>query len=142
MCAAVGGDVMKRRWIEYREQWDRSSPMAFWVHVPTDGKEWLDATDFEPPAPSVVPGKGYPVFFVDFDGFVFRFSSLAEMDVCIRVLGQRNLPDVKSEWSGRTGPGSHWLNKLPGHVLPWTYRERAVEYLRESRDSFRATHDS
>ncbi|MBN1514654.1 MAG: hypothetical protein JXB13_21745 [Phycisphaerae bacterium] len=46
---SIGGDVMKRSWIEYREQWDRSSPMAFWVHLPTDGKEWLDATDFEPP---------------------------------------------------------------------------------------------
>ena len=130
---------MKRRWIEYRERWDRMSPMAFWVHLPTDSKPWFDATEFDPPPPPPVPGKGFPVYFVEFDGFVFRFSSLSELAVCISVLEQKNLPNVKSEWTGRTGACSHWLNKLPGHVLPWAYRQRAVEYLRESHEDFATT---
>jgi hypothetical protein len=129
---------MKRRWIEYREEWYRSSPMAFWVHLPADGRSWLEAKEFKPPRPSPVPGKGFPVYFVEFDGFIFCFSSLDEIDVCINVLGRRNLPDVTNEWRGRTGPGSHWLNKLPGRVLPWTYRKRAVDYLRECREFFAA----
>jgi hypothetical protein len=110
--------------------------MACWVHLPVDTKRWIDATEFDPPAPSPVPGKGYPVYFVEFDHFVFQFSSLAELRVCIDVLAQKNLPNVKTEWSGRTGPGSHWLNKLPAHVLPWAYRREAVAYLRESLNAF------
>ena len=127
---------MKQRWIEYRQEWWMNSPMAFWVHLPTDGKPWYDATEFDPPAPSVVAGKGYPIYLVEFDGFVFRFSSLDELRVCIDVLGQKNLPNVEQEWSGRTHPGVHWLNKLPGRVLPWAYRQGAFEYLRESLDAF------
>lgn len=141
VCAAVltslDGHAMKRRRIEYREHWYKSSPMAYWVHLAVDNNFWAaDATLFEPPAPSPIPGKGFPVYFVEFDGFVFCFSSLDEMDVCISTLGQKNLPNVESEWRGRTGPGAHWLNRLPGHVLPWTYRKQAVEYLKESRDEF------
>lgn len=127
---------MKRRWIEYSDKWFRDSPMAFWVHLPADDKSWLDAKEFEPPPPSPVPGRGFPIYFVEFDGFVFVFSSLDEMDVCINVLGQKNLPNVESEWSGRTGPSPHWLNRLPGHVLPWKYRGRAIEYLRACREFF------
>jgi hypothetical protein len=131
----TGYDV-KQRWIEYREEWWKRSPMAFWVHLPVDRKRWIDAAELDPPAPAVVPGQGYPVYSVEYDGFVFQFSSLDELRVCIDVLGQRNLPDVRMEWHKRSGPGSHWLNKLPGHVLAWAYREGAVRYLRESLDAF------
>ncbi len=112
--------------------------MAFWVHLPVDNERWLDATAFEPASPSPVPGKGYPVYFVEFGDFVFRFSSLDEIDGCIKVLSQKNLPDVKAELRGGRGPGSHWLNKLPGQVLQWSYRRRATEYLGECRDYFAA----
>ncbi len=128
---------MKRRWIEFDSEWARDCPMSFWVHRPVDGTSWARSEEFDPTTPSVVPGKGYPVYFVEFDGFVFKFSSLAEINVCIDTLGQKNLPNVHPECEKRgVGPVSHWLNRLPAHVLPWKYREKAVKYLAECRDHF------
>ena len=111
--------------------------MRRWVHRLINSPKRGESV-FDPPPPPPIPGKGFPAYFVEFDGFVFRFSSLDELDVCINVLGQKNLPNVEAEWRGQSGPGSHWLNKLPGRVLPWSYREPAVKYVRESRDEFAA----
>lgn len=111
--------------------------MTFWVHEPVDERVWRDAEEFVPPKPPRVPGLGYPVYFVEFDGFVFKFGSLDEMNVCIDTLGQKNLPNVHQECEERgVGPVSHWLNRLPSQVLPWKYREGAVKYLMECRDYF------
>ncbi len=107
--------------------------MAQWVHLPLDHKEWHSATEFSPPLPS---GSRFPVLFVEFNGFVFEFWSLEEMDVCIHVLSRKNLPDVTKEWVDRSGPGKHWLNKLPGRVLSRRYREPAVRYLRKCREEY------
>src|SRR5689334_17989673 len=96
------------------------SPMTFWVHKPVDSRLWYQATIFEPPLPSVVPGKGFSYFRVEFDDFVFEFASLSEIDASIAVLSQKNLPSTDSETKVRgTGPGAHWLNKLPGSVKSW-----------------------
>ena len=128
---------MKRFYTVYSDHW-KPGPMSFWVHLPTDpASSWYDSKRFEPPLPGPVPGKGWARYFVEFDGFTFEFASLAEMDVCIATLGQKNLPSTDRETRERnTGPGSHWLNTLPSKVKPWRYRERAVEYLGEARRAF------
>ncbi|MBI1914645.1 MAG: hypothetical protein HYS12_07890 [Planctomycetes bacterium] len=126
---------MKRYWIEYTETW-RRGPMTFWVHRATDDEPWYRARQFAPPAPPIVPGQGYPYFFVEVDGFTFEFASLDEIDFCIARLGQRHLPDTEPETHGVSGPGAYWQNKLPKGVLSWRYRQKAVKYLAKCRAEF------
>jgi hypothetical protein len=129
---------MKRCWIEFTETW-RHGPMTFWVHRAADGKQWYRARQFNPPAPLPVPGRGYPFFFVEVDGFVFEFASLDELDFCIARLGLRHLPDSEPETHDVSGPGAYWQNKLPKAVLSWRYRQKAVKYLAKCRAAFERT---
>ncbi len=103
--------------------------MTFSVHKPLGLKRgwgWETAAEYDPPMPGPVAGKGYPVFFVEFDGFTFQFASLHELDVCVEVLGKKALPNNHDKW----------FAKLPGEVLPWRYREPAVAFLVECREHF------
>lgn len=111
--------------------------MSYWVHHPADGRPWYQATVFEPPLPKPVPEHGYPHYYVEVNDFTFQFASIAELDVCIDVLGHKLLPNTTIETEAQqTGPGKHWLNKLPSKVKPWQYRERAVRYLQRARAAF------
>ena len=111
--------------------------MSYWVHIESDGQPWYQAQAFQPPLPSPVPGKGYPYYKVEVDGFIFEFASLDEMDVCITTLSQKHLPSTDKETAARgTGPSPHWLNRLPAGVHAWRYRSKAVEYLRKARADF------
>lgn len=116
--------------------------MSFWVHRPADRKPWYDSKEFDPPV-NPVPGKGYPHYYVEVNGFVFRFASLAELSVCISTLGKKHLPSTDRETQDLgTGPGKHWLNKLPAEVKPWRYREKAVAYLKKALSEFENERDS
>lgn len=126
---------MKRGWIEYTDSW-RRGPMTFWVHHAADGAPWYSAQRFTPPAPRVIPGRGYPYYFVEVDGFTFEFASLAELNFCVARLGQRHLPDTEPETQGQSGPSPYWQNKLPKAVLSWRYRQKAVKYLHKCREEF------
>jgi hypothetical protein len=129
---------MKNFRIEYTEEWQRG-PMTFWVHIEADGRPWYEATVFTPAAPSPIPGKGYPRFFVEVDGFTFEFASLDELEVCIDTLSQKLLPSTQCETQIRgTGPGKHWLNRLPAGTHSWRYRQKAVKVLRKAREDFQA----
>lgn len=118
--------------------------MTFWVHIEADGKAWYAAEKFDPPAPKPVPGRGWPVYFVEFDGFTFRFASLAELAVCVAILSRKVLPTTRqlsAERGTTAGPNSHWLSRMPKGTKSWRYRERAVRYLLEARENFvRETH--
>lgn len=106
--------------------------MTYWVHREVDGKSWYDAEVFDPPRQKAVPGRGYPVFKVELDGFTFEFASLAEIRVCIKTLQEKLLPrtiDLSRERGTTLGPNSHWLSRLPADVMPWRYRKKAVTYL-------------
>ena len=130
------GRGVKRYYIRYTEEWERA-PMSFWVHPAMDGRRRYRAPASEPPLPKPVPGKGYPRYYVELDDFVFEFASLAEIDTRIATLSRKHLPSTDRETSERgTGPGSHWLNKLPGRTRSWRFRSRAIKYLREARKAF------
>lgn len=134
---------MKKYWTEVHDTW-RASPMAFWVHVETDDRPWYQAEHFDPPAPKPVAG-GYTIYFVEVDGFVFEFSSLAQMRCLIETLSQKVLPTTirlsrERGGVGGKGPGGHWLSKLPGTVKPWRYRRKAVPYLEQALKVFERTH--
>ncbi len=129
---------MKKHWIEYADRW-RPGPMSYWVHVETDGRPWHAASQFAPPLPGPVAGKGYARFFVEFDGCTFEFASLDELRVCISTLGQKLLPTtirLSQQRGGGMGPNSHWLSRLPAKAKPWRYRRRAVAYLTKSLEFF------
>ncbi len=130
---------MKRHWIEYAETW-QNAPMAFWVHREVDAEHWFQATRFEPPAPAVEPGKGYPIYFVECDGFTFEFSSLPQIERCIDILSRKAMPsslELSGQRGTSKGPNSHWLSRLPQKATPWKYRQKAVAYLRQVLDGLR-----
>lgn len=113
--------------------------MTFWIHAATDGKPMHQALQFDPPAPKPVPGRGWPIYFVEFDGFTFRFASLLELDACVATLSQKLLPTARrlSALRGTTmGPNSHWLSRLPKGTKSWRYREPAVAYLNQAKEAF------
>ncbi len=123
---------MKRHWIEYTDK-RKQGPMTCWVHVPGGA----DPTDVNPPYPVAIPDKGFPFYYVEVDGFVFRFASLDEMQVCIDTLGRKLLPNTKRLARDRGGdPNTHWLRKMPDETKPWRYREKAVKYLTNALRSF------
>ena len=113
--------------------------MTYWVHREVDGKPWYDAEDFDPPRQKVAPGRGYPVFKAEIDGFTFEFASLPEIRACIDTLGEKLLPTslklTRKRGSAR-GPNTHWLSRLPKDVKSWRYREKAVTYLRKALADF------
>lgn len=132
---------MKRAWIEFLAE-RPYGPMTLWVHRPVGlrrGQFWNEAKTYEPPFQRVVAGRGYPRFHVECNGFVFVFTSLAELDVCIATLGTKLLPralDLVRASGTKCGPSAHWLSRLPSRVRGWRYRERAVRYLSEAREGF------
>jgi hypothetical protein len=83
-----------------------------------------------------MPGRGYPYFLVEVDGFTFQFASLDEIDFCMARLGERHLPDTGPEADGLSGPGAYWQNRLPKQVLSWRYRQKAIKYLSRCRAQF------
>ncbi len=130
---------MKQHWIEYNETRPVLS-MTFWVHRKVAGKPWFETEEFDPPRQKAVPLKGYPVFKVEFNGFTFEFTSFAEIQVCIKPLQEKLLPwtiDLSYKHGTGTEPNSHWLSRLPADVKSWKYREKAVEYLKETLEEFK-----
>ena len=129
--------------MEYRSE-RTHGPMTYWVHRAADGKPWYESQTHDPPLEHAVPGKGFPLFFVEHRGFIFVFASLAEMRTAIDTLGRKVLPTTTGLTDergagvkfGRLGPNRHWLSRLPGEVTAWRYREPAVAYLREALTSF------
>jgi hypothetical protein len=84
-------------------------------------------------------GGRYATFFVELDGFTFRFASLAELDHCVEILSQRVLPTSRrlSEIRGTGyGPNNHWLSRLPKGTKTWKHRQKAVAYLGVARNNF------
>ena len=132
---------MKRHWIEYRTT-RTHGPMTYWVHRAADGKAWYKSQAHDPPLEPAVPGKGFPLLFVEYRDFTFVFASLAELRTAIEVLGRKVLPTTirltedRGVGAGWIGPNKHWLSRLPGRVTSWRYREPAVSYLVKALGDF------
>ena len=120
---------------EFVADW-RDAPMAYWVHVETDGQPWYVAAQFAPSAPQVVPGKGFAMLCVEVGDFVFRFTSPEQIAVCIDVLARNPLPNVQRLSAGRSahaGPNGHWLSRLPASVKNPRVRGKVVAALAEAQ---------
>jgi hypothetical protein len=123
---------MKRFWIEYSPTWT-PAPLSFWVRVHLDGDRWSNATVFSPPLPRLVPGKGYPTYFIEYRDVRLRFASVEELDVFVDILGRRVLPTTRAlsvARGVRIGPNSHWLSRLPAKLKPWRIRQALIHWLR------------
>lgn len=119
---------MKKQRIEYSAE-PVQSAMTFWV---TRGDH--DGVTASPQPP--VPGRGYPLFYVEVDGFEFQFSSLLEIRACIHVLSQKLLPTTLALAKGSGALNRHWLSRLPGWVKEWKYRQKAVKQLAAALPEF------
>ena len=118
-----------RNWIEHTQDW-RDEPMAYWVHSELGGAAWRASESYSPSAPKAEGRNGYPVLCVESHGFVFRFSSAAQLAECVDVLGRKPLPTSRrlaAARGGGHGPNSHWLSRLPGHIKSPKIRQCAVE---------------
>lgn len=132
---AMTSKTLPHHWIEYVRDW-RCEPMAYWVHIEGASAVWKNATVFDPPAPAAVPNHGYPVLCVASAGTVFRFSSMAQLVECARVLSLKPLPTSSRLTSMRAGnaardpgPNRHWLSRLPARVRSPKGRRRVVDDL-------------
>lgn len=130
---------MKNFSISYSDTW-RPFPMAYWVHIEKGDTPWFAAEDFEPPAPKKDASGRYRIYCVEVDGFTFVFSSIEQLEHCIDILSRKLLPTtiaLSERRPGSMGPNSHWLSRLPAHVKPWAYRQKAVKYLSKIRDEIK-----
>lgn len=119
----------------------RTAPLAFWVHVPVVGS----TTEFVPPAPAAVLHKGFMFLHVDADDVDLQFSSLAQLDHFIEVMGAKPLPTSRQLSRKRklpVGPNSHWLSRLPAKLKAPRERAKLVSKLRAVREQLLPLGDS
>lgn len=125
--------------IEYTEQY-QPSPLSYWVHRQLDTEIWRDASRFEPPLPSAVPGLGYPRLVVRILGIELQFASTAEVEHFLEVLRQKNMPSSRRLSAQRgqgCGPNGHWLSRLPAKLKSWSKRERIIPLVEAGLKEFR-----
>jgi hypothetical protein len=105
------------------------SPLTPWVHTGVDGPYWT-ATRFDPPMPSMVHGKGYPVWILRHRGREIVFCSPEEIGHAIDCLGQRVMPRSRDLGRPHRAVNSHWLSRLHKSWKPWKVRQEMVRRLR------------
>ena len=116
----------------YEKDW-RAAPLAFWVHVPVPET----ADQWDPPAPPVVPHKGYAVLRVEFERHELQFSAPAQLDHFIGVLSTKPLPTSRQLSYRRglsVGPNGHWLSRLPAELKSPRRRAKLVQALLSIRE--------
>ncbi|MGH1429007.1 MAG: hypothetical protein ACRBEE_13790 [Arenicella sp.] len=122
---------MTKYWKEYSKEYV-ISPVSTEVHRPIDSDVWLTATEYDPPLPKAEVGKGFTLYFVEIKGWVLQFSSLNEIEHCITVLSNRNLPTTyelsQKSWC-KGYQHSHWLTKFPGALKSVRNRMQIVKLL-------------
>lgn len=111
----------------------RKAPLAFWVHVPVAGSD----TECVPPAPVKVLHKGFMILHVGVADIDLQFSSLAQLDHFIEVMGAKPLPtsrQLSKKREAPIGPNSHWLSRLPAKLKAPKERLKLVNKLRAVRE--------
>ena len=125
---------MKKYWVEFKSNW-KNTPMAFWVHQAIDENIWYKSEKFDPPAPKPNEEGLYLFGFIEYNGFIFEFSSRAQLDEFIRVLSMKNLPStIHLSREKQLGPNRHWLSRLPAKVKSYKFREGLIKYCQKIKD--------
>lgn len=131
---------MKKWHIEFTEQY-QPSPMSFWVHMQVNYSGWYGAKQYEPALPKAIPGKGFPVLYVDVFGVELRFSSSEEVEHFLSIIGLKNMPtslQLSRLRGPNYGPNSHWLSRLPAKLKPWRRRQRIIPMVERALSEFQA----
>ena len=122
---------MSKYWVEYTEAYC-PSPVSLVVHRPLDCEHWLGATQYDPPLPKPEIGKDYRVYKIELKGVELGFSSMEEVEHCIAILSQKNLPTTRAlaeqSWLGGY-QHRHWLAKFPSALKPFKERQKLVRLL-------------
>lgn len=123
--------------ISYNDSFYRTI-VSYWVHVGVDEDKcsYYSCKKFEPPFPAKVFGKGFPYLTIKTEGTSFVFASLAELDHCIDVLSQKNMPTTRMLSEKRdenSGPNKHWLSRFPAKYKSWNKREKLVKAFQKSK---------
>ena len=129
---------MKRWRIEFTEKY-QPGPMSFWVHLPVDNAVWYGATQYEPPLPQAIPGKGFPVLYVNVFGVELQFASPEEVGHFLTILSQKNMPTslrLTQQRGADYGPNNHWLSRLPAKLKPWRRRQRFIPIVERALHDF------
>jgi hypothetical protein len=107
------------------------TPVSRFVHRPLDGP-FHAATQFEPPFPGPVAGKGHPFWVLEHHGHELHFASPEEIAHVIEVLGQRVLPKPRALGAEQSAVNSHWLSRMDKAWLSWKVRQEIVRKLTEA----------
>ena len=129
---------MKKIDITYSDSYPET-PMTFWVHHKIDRYREFDINNFAPPLSSIIGGKGYPLLYIQYLDTDLVFSSVAEIEHAIDILGAKNLPTTTSlslKRNASVGPNGHWLSRLPARLKPWKKREKLLPYLFRAKELF------
>ncbi|MCF6221839.1 MAG: hypothetical protein L3J65_12070 [Robiginitomaculum sp.] len=117
------------------------SPLSYWVHIPLDASKniycaELDWMDFKPPFLRRIPVKGYPYLIIRVTGFNIEFASLVEVQHCLDILSQKNMPTTMALSKKRAtgvGPNGHWLSRWPANLKSWSKRQKIVAALERTK---------
>jgi len=115
----------------FETEW-RNAPLAYWVHVPVQRSDDL----FDPPAPPIIPHKGYALLRVQFENHELQFSSPAQLVHFVDVMSTKPLPTSRQLSSRRgmnVGPNGHWLSRLPAELKSPCKRDKLLQVLCEVR---------
>jgi hypothetical protein len=116
--------------IDYRrERW--LSPVTPWVHAGVGASLW-SATEFDPPMPRSLPGKGYPCWVLEHRGRELVFASPEEIAHAIDILGRRILPSPRDLGEAHGAVNAHWLSRLHTSFKPWKVRQELVMELKKA----------
>lgn len=128
---------MKSHTILYHDAFT-ATPLSFWVHTNLDHEIWMHATDFDPPLPKPVPGKGWPMLTVAHNGLDLAFASAQELHHFMQVIAQNPLPtaDQLSKSRGTGLSTLHWLSRLPASAKSAPARKALFDYLIEIAPEF------
>ena len=127
---------MKKWRIEYNQK-RKYSPISIWVHktISEEKDEWRISDKYEPPFPKEVVLKGFPYLIVSVGDYELEFASSNELEHCISILSQTNLPSTKNMVcsSSTTYAGhNHWLASYPAELKSWKLRQKTVNLLSKS----------
>jgi hypothetical protein len=118
--------------ITYNSDWHQI-PGAYWVHISIADS----GSEYAPPVPKPIPGKGYAILQVPFGAHVLEFCSAAHLQHYIAVLSQKLLPttmQLSAQRGSGAGPNGHWLSRLPAELKPYSKRVLLVKKLKAALD--------
>lgn len=123
---------MKKHWITYSNTW-KDSPLAYWVHIPEEGEFYDEGRSYLPKAPNKEV-EGFPIHNFECDGFIFEFSSSAQIEHFLDVISKKVMPtsiELSKKRKSSLGPNRHWLSRLPGKTKSFKFRKKLSNYIKK-----------